>query len=198
MKYSGYTLCVKRPNRADESDMNAFERLNLLCHHRWTVPVLAELHRGRGARLVVLLNRLGASQGALRSALDYLIDLGWIRRNPGSGHPLRPEYILGAGGKALGEVSLRLMSALDAGDLRHVGLLKWSMPILFAIGSGAARFAEIRRHYEGLTDRALSLALRDLTGAGLIIREIVDGAPPVTRYAPTEAGRALSQVLEEF
>ncbi len=178
--------------------MIASERLILLFHHRWAVPVLGELHRGRGARLVVLLNRLGASQGALRRALDHLIEQGWVRGNPGRGHPLRPEYILAGAGRRLGEVSSRLMDELDSRELRDTGLMKWSMPVLRAIGAGAERFAQISRRLDGLTDRSLAIALRELAGAGLISREVVDGTPPATRYVVLSAGRDLAEILAEL
>src|SRR5947207_13068422 len=65
-----------------------------LFHHRWAVPVLAELRRERGSRFVTLANRIGVTRDSLRRTLSALIDDGLVERNPGYGHPLRPEYVL--------------------------------------------------------------------------------------------------------
>ncbi|MGH2451320.1 MAG: winged helix-turn-helix transcriptional regulator, partial [Candidatus Limnocylindria bacterium] len=68
--------------------------ISALFHHRWAAPVLAELDRSRGSRFVTLSNRLALSRESLRRTLTALIDAGLVMKNPGYGHPLRPEYIL--------------------------------------------------------------------------------------------------------
>ena len=65
--------------------------------------MLAELERQRGARFVALANRLGVSRDSLTRTLGALIDAGFVARNPGHGHPLRPEYILTKRGVPVGE-----------------------------------------------------------------------------------------------
>ena len=64
-----------------------------LLNHRWSLAVLAELERTRGSRFVVLLNRIGLAR-VPRVTLSNLVDAGLVERNPGYGHPLRPEYLL--------------------------------------------------------------------------------------------------------
>src|SRR5215213_11761735 len=71
-----------------------------LFHHRWAPPALAELARRDGVRFVELQNRLGVGRESLRRALDALLELGYARRNPGYGHPLRPEYLVTEPGAA--------------------------------------------------------------------------------------------------
>lgn len=83
-------------------------------------------------------------------------------------------------------------------DLRDVALRKWSMPTLWGIGEDRARFSEIAERVRLATDRALSMALRSLTGAELVGRELVDGYPPTAAYAATRAGRVLGPVLAEL
>jgi DNA-binding HxlR family transcriptional regulator len=52
------------------------------------------LYTGQGERFVTLVNRLGASKDAVSATLAQLIDDGVVQRNPGYGHPLRPEYLV--------------------------------------------------------------------------------------------------------
>ena len=158
-----------------------------MCHHRWSTPVLAELGRTGGARFVVLVNRLGVGRASLQRALAALVDLGLVRRNPGYGHPLRPEYVLTPEGEEAAARCARLLAAVDgkAGVL----LRKWSLPVLVAL-RGNARFSELREALPGITARALALALKDLERAGLVTRRVEETYPPSTVYAATaEAGR---------
>src|SRR4249919_2574906 len=54
-----------------------------LFHFRWSLPVLAELHRNGGAKFVTLSQRLGVGRETLRRTLDSLVDAGLVARNPG-------------------------------------------------------------------------------------------------------------------
>src|SRR3546814_8782260 len=68
--------------------------------HRWLVPLLADLASRKGARFVELIHRHGLSRDSLTRTLQAAAALGWVRRHPGHGHPLRPEYILTEAGSA--------------------------------------------------------------------------------------------------
>src|SRR4029450_5423618 len=72
-----------------------------LFHNRWSVPILAELHRQRGSRFVTLARTLGLSRESLRRTLAALTESGLVGRNPGYGHPLRPEYVLTRAGERI-------------------------------------------------------------------------------------------------
>jgi DNA-binding HxlR family transcriptional regulator len=163
-----------------------------LFHHRWAAPVLAELRREKGTRFVLLANRLGVGRESLRRTLEALIANGHVARNPGYGHPLRPEYVLTPSGRGVAERCDRLLAAL--GSRADVGLKKWSMPVLVAL-AGATRFGDLREALPGVTPRALTLALKDLQATGLVEREVVDGYPPTTIYRPTRAGRRVRAIL---
>lgn len=164
-----------------------------LFHHRWAVPVLAELERQRGSRFAALVGILGLGRESLRRTLDALIALGLVERNPGYGHPLRPEYVLTPHGA---EVAARCRRLLDAlGDEREVALRKWSLPVLVALGR-AGRFSELRAELPGITPRALALALKDLQAAGLVERVVEDTSyPPTVRYAATAAAQPLQRAF---
>jgi DNA-binding HxlR family transcriptional regulator len=170
----------------------SIEELIALCHHRWSTPVLAELGRTGGARFVVLVNRLGVGRASLQRALAALVELGLVRRNPGYGHPLRPEYVLTPEGEEAAVRCARLLAAVDGKS--GVLLRKWSLPVLVALCDNA-RFSELREALPGITARALALALKDLERAGLVTRRVEETYPPSTVYAATAEAARLQRIL---
>jgi DNA-binding HxlR family transcriptional regulator len=166
-----------------------------LFHNRWSVPILAELHRQRGSRFVTLSRGLGMSRESLRRTLAALVESGLVGRNPGYGHPLRPEYVLTTSGEALARACGPLVDRLREDDLEDVGLKKWSMPVVFALAAGPRRFSELRDLLKGISPRALALALKDLEAADLVDRRVTDDYPPATVYRLTETGRPLATLL---
>jgi DNA-binding HxlR family transcriptional regulator len=177
--------------------MDRIDRLTTLFRRRWACPVLAELHRSEGAKLVTLVHRLDSNPAALRETLDELLEVGWIRRNPGYGHPMRPEYLLTRAGERLAPACARVDAAVAGLGLQDVALRKWSMPILYVIGEGPTRFTQIPRALAGVTDRAVSITLKDLSGAALIARTLIDGPPPASAYGATGKGGILLPLLDQ-
>ncbi len=163
----------------------------LLVRHRWMIPALAELERLDGAKFVTLVQALDAGRSAVREALDALIDLELVMRNPGYGHPLRPEYVLTERGHAIGAACLELADAVRAVGGDDEAYRKWALPVVSRLAADVDRFGELRDGLEGVTPRALSLALKRLVAAGLVERAVDDGYPPVSRYRLTEASVAL-------
>jgi DNA-binding HxlR family transcriptional regulator len=168
-----------------------------LFHNRWSVPILAELHRQRGSRFVTLSRTLGLSGESLRRTLVALMDGGLVGRNPGYGHPLRPEYVLTRAGEKIAGACGPLVEQLRRGNLEEIGLKKWSMPVVFALAEGPLRFSELRDRLEGVSPRALTLALKDLETVKLIDRRVTDDYPPATVYRLTKTGRPLAQLLRQ-
>ena len=166
-----------------------------LFHRRWAVPILAELHRQRGSRFVTLERMLGLNRESLRQTLAALTAAGLVRRNPGYGHPLRPEYLLTPRGEELGAAARPLVGALRRRGLEEVGLRKWSMPLVAALAGGQRRFSELREAL-GASPRALTLALKELEAAGLVERRVTDAYPPATVYRLTRRGRPLAALVE--
>ena len=169
--------------------MSTEERIRFF-HHRWSAPVLVELERERGTRFVLLVNRLGVSRSVLRTTLDALIDLGYVRRNPGYGHPLRPEYVLTPRGRRLAGRCARLIEGVSD---RRLALRKWTFPVLAELRA-PTRFSDLRK-LPGITPAALATALKDLQRLGLVERTVLDDYPPTTLYRPTAAGRGLQAFL---
>jgi len=160
-----------------------------LFHHRWAPPVLALVGERGGVRFVELQRKLDVGRESLNRALDALIVLGYVRRNPGYGHPLRPEYLLAPGGRRAAELAAGVLAAGDPAVL----LRKWSVPVLAELGE-ERRFSELRSSLEA-SPRALALALQDLEAARLIRREVVATRPPTTIYRPTARGRRVQEAL---
>ena len=157
-----------------------------LFHHRWAAPALALLADRDGARFVELQRKLDVGRDSLRRALDALIDLGYIRRNDGYGHPLRPEYVITPEGRAEAPLAARVSKAAT----RETLLRKWSVPVLAQLDE-PRRFSELRAALPGVTPRALALALRDLEEARLVRREVRPTRPPSTVYRATRRGAAV-------
>src|SRR3972149_5491163 len=135
--------------------------------HPWSVPILAELHRTGGSRFVILAHRLGVGPDSLRHTLRALTDHGWVMRNPGYGHPLRPEYILTPAGSALAPACAHLIKLLHSMEIEEAGLRKWSMPVLMSIQAGNRRFSDLKSSLAGITARALTMTLKDLRTTGV-------------------------------
>jgi DNA-binding HxlR family transcriptional regulator len=170
-----------------------------LLHHRWVAPVLAELDRTAGSRFVILTNRVGVGSESLRRTLAALIDGGLVARNPGYGHPLRPEYVLTQRGARVAPVCAVLLAGLRELGVENAGLKKWSLPVVLALGGPRRhRFSALQERLRAITARALALALKDLTAAGLVERAVTDGYPPASVYSLTSAGARLLPVLRRL
>jgi DNA-binding HxlR family transcriptional regulator len=164
-----------------------------LFHHRWAAPLLAQLHVDAGAKFVTLANRLGVARDTLRQTLDSLSAQELVMRNPGYGHPMRPEYVLTPDGEAVGEACWRLLALARLGANQRLVLRKWTVPVLWVLQEGSLRFGELRGALPGVTARALAQALKDLQAAGLLERVLVDSYPPAAEYRLTQAGGELAR-----
>jgi len=166
-----------------------------LCHHRWAAPVAAEIARRDGCRFVELQSALKLSPASLRNALEAVFALGLADRNPGYGHPLRPEYMPTAAGLLLVGPWLSLWRAVGESRATELAARKWTLPALDAIASGNQRFAQIEEALAGITPRALAATLRDLVAAGLVQRTVEASFPPAPVYTVTASGRRIARRL---
>lgn len=174
------------------------EMIELLFHQRWTVPILGVLWERHGAKVVTLQNVLGTSRDSVKRTLEVLVGRSLVERNPGYGHPMRPEYLLTEYGQTLGPAALRLWAAVQQSGNSEIGLRKWSIPVVLSIASKRARFNDLHASLAGSTPRALALALRDLREVAWIEREVVDADPPRTEYRLTAAGRSILIAASEL
>ena len=70
---------------------------------------------------------------------------------------------------------------------------KWSVLILAALCPGPLRFNAVRRRLEGITQKALTQALRRLERNGIVERRVVTASPIAVEYAITPLGRSLEE-----
>lgn len=73
---------------------------------------------------------------------------------------------------------------------------KWSMLILLTLGArGCLRFSELRRIIADISQRMLTVTLRDLERDGLVVRTYYPQVPPRVEYELTPLGHTLLEPL---
>ena len=72
---------------------------------------------------------------------------------------------------------------------------KWKPMILYALLSGPRRSGELMRLIPEVTERMLTLQLRELEAAGVIAREIYKQVPPKVEYSLTPFGQTIEPLL---
>lgn len=163
-----------------------------LCHHRWTIPLVAVLGRDRGGRFAAVLRELEVARPTLERALEAADRLSLVMANPGYGHPLRPEYLLTPFGEAIAPACRVLFERARPLDGNGLVWRKWSLPVLAALRASGPRFADLQEALPAITPRALTLALDDLTEAGWVTRELHDTRPPRAHYGVRSRASALA------
>ena len=176
--------------------MLSIEDVRILGTRRWSLSVLAALAaEGGNSRFVLLLNRLGCARSALVSALEHLTRQGWIERNPGHGHPLRPEYLLTAKGAMIAAQATEIETASAKLGLEPKAFQRWTLPLTFELRASARRFTQLKTELAPATPRALSLTLKQMMRQDLVTRAIVDDFPPAPHYDLTNRGRELAHAI---
>ncbi|WP_349899754.1 winged helix-turn-helix transcriptional regulator [Parafrigoribacterium soli] len=72
---------------------------------------------------------------------------------------------------------------------------RWTVLIVGILGRGDARFSELLRGVEGVSQKMLTQTLRALERDGLVRRTVYPEVPVRVEYALTEAGRTLLEPL---
>ena len=68
---------------------------------------------------------------------------------------------------------------------------KWTILVVNELGQGPRRFNEIRRALGSISQRMLTLTLRNLERDGLVTRTVFPTIPPKVEYELTALGRSL-------
>ena len=84
----------------------------------------------------------------------------------------------------------RTISAL----LQRIGD-KWSLLVVQTLGEGSKRFNELRREIPSVSQRMLTLTLRNLERDGLVNRTVTPTIPPRVDYELTELGQSLQKPI---
>ena len=72
---------------------------------------------------------------------------------------------------------------------------KWTVLVVELLKAGPMRFNEIRRTIGGISQRMLTLTLRDLERDGLVTRTVYPTIPPRVEYELTKLGRTLYEPI---
>ncbi len=171
-------------------DIEAFVNIT---SRAWALPILSNLDAGVAGRQAPLLAATGASRTAFAQSMDHLIELGLLERNPGYGHPLRPEFRLTKSGIAAAAIASRIQRVATKED-QDLLRRSWTLPVLTSLYT-PSHFSDIKRNLQTITDRALSQSLKSMEARNWVCRR-VDGAarPPRPLYCAVNTGRAISQV----
>ncbi|MPV60671.1 transcriptional regulator [Burkholderia sp. HI2761] len=73
---------------------------------------------------------------------------------------------------------------------------KWKPLIIYYLLGGTKRFGELRSVIGGVTQRSLTLQLRELEAHGIVSRKVFAEVPPRVEYSLTDVGRTLTPVLD--
>lgn len=160
----------------------------------WSLNILALLHAGTPGRQSALLSETGAGRTAFTQSLGHLLDLGLVERNPGHGHPLRPEYRLSSNGTDVAIIADNIKRATPQASstlLRRA----WTIPVLVA-SREPRYFNEIKSELATITDRALSVSLKQLEEQHWLERSInMEIRHPRPVYQVVNAGARICQAV---
>ncbi|MBW8796127.1 MAG: helix-turn-helix transcriptional regulator [Streptomyces sp.] len=72
---------------------------------------------------------------------------------------------------------------------------KWSLLLIAVLESGPLRYTDLQRQIPGISQRMLSLTLRQLQQDGLVDRKAYPEVPPRVEYTLTPLGRGLHDIV---
>ncbi len=72
---------------------------------------------------------------------------------------------------------------------------KWKSIILHHLLKETLRFGELRRTMPGITQKMLTMQLRELEKDGLISRKVYPEVPPKVEYSITKYGKTIKPVI---
>jgi len=75
---------------------------------------------------------------------------------------------------------------------------RWKLLILCKLENGKLRFSELRNQINGITERMLTLQLRELEKEGLVKRTVYAEVPPRVEYAMTDIAKELIPIWNQL
>ena len=171
------------------------KRLVNLCSRGWALTALQLMARGESGRISPLAAAAGCGRNSMSASVEHLVVLGLLEKNPGYGHPLRPEYRFTERGAIIAEWALELNSIVKSDEEKALVRNKWSLPLVSCIPD-EVRYSEIRRQLVPVTDRALSAGLSKLIDNRWIRRNVNGNiSPPIVSYRTLSTGKKLHNHL---
>ncbi len=73
---------------------------------------------------------------------------------------------------------------------------KWSVLVIALLGEQGRRFSELKASIDGISQRMLTLTLRQLERDGIVSRTVHPTVPPRVDYALTDLGRSVLEPLQ--
>lgn len=165
-----------------------------LTSRAWSLTILSLLSSGVAGRQAVLLAKSGASRTAFSQSLHHLVEMEMLERNPGHGHPLRPEFRLTEQGRVYGAVAQKVLHTVPTAEQSLTRKL-WTVPILVALKK-PQYFNEIKLNFPKITDRALSQSLQSMELTDWVKRDVIGAhRPPRPIYRAVNVGEEICRVF---
>ena len=73
---------------------------------------------------------------------------------------------------------------------------RWKLLILMQLSAGTQRYGELKKKIANITERMLTLQLRELEADGLIARRVYAEVPPRVEYTLTDIGREIVPICD--
>jgi DNA-binding HxlR family transcriptional regulator len=95
-------------------------------------------------------------------------------------------------------INRRMMTDCDMTYAVNIMSGRWKLLILTQLTNGKLRFGELKKRIPGITERMLTLQLREMETDGLLVRTVFPEVPPKVEYHMTEIGTALVPICAEL
>ena len=172
------------------------ESLVKVTSRAWSLDILALMHSGTPGRQASLLSASGAGRTSLVQSLDHLIDIELLERNPGHGHPLRPEYRLTPKGMEVAGIADKIKRAVPEPAGHNLLRRVWTVPVL-VVSRRPRHFTEIKSELDSITDRALSQSLKQLLAQRWLQRTVDTTAlPSRPLYKAANVGARIGRTIK--
>jgi DNA-binding HxlR family transcriptional regulator len=74
----------------------------------------------------------------------------------------------------------------------------WKMPILWRLQDRVMRYSELKRSLPHISDKMLTIQLRELEEEGFVHRTVYAVVPPKVEYSLTELGRTTIPIIDSI
>lgn len=105
---------------------------------------------------------------------------------------------MGYGLKGYGDCSKEVIRACPIEMALQIVGGKWKGIIIDLLSEKSIRFNELKRLIPGISQRILTLQLRELEADGIVERKVYDTVPPRVEYFLTEQGNELSSIIDSL